>query len=600
MSRKLTLALLMLCFIFPVVGQNLGDQSSAGFTNARTYANVDVPDLRPPLRLFDTVELTGVNNATSLAVFEDQFLVGQPGSSLTPVTYKMYSLTGTEIWTQTMGGASPTFRFVPALSHSVVILGGESSTSVKAVSVVDGTMLWGDMAGDTNGRFPALTDNYAIYAGSNKVAARTLAGVGFWEQAVTTAATAIAVRDDSLYFLTHDRALWAVNLVTKTQKWAPIMNVGAGGASLIATEKYVFVNDPADKILAAFNAADGTLAWGPILLEGTFATAPALALAYGRLYVFRTDEGAGNAAVSAYDANTGELIWTITEPGGGLNYAFIADNTVYYYHASEEIRARDAATGALLWSIPQTGVKSLSGGKGELYVLLGNAVQIYASTNEMFMAQLANGGGQTSLIMLANTRSIPVEATVFFYDEDGSPVSVPLRTYGSRSELDVTIPASSSLGIQTQDEGGNLIVGWVHVLSDAPLRGTTDFQFSEDEEITREAGVADSLPIGSGNVFVRVGGAFNSGVAIANPTEQDAFVTLRLLTSAGVELASKSFPLPSAAHLARFINELFEEEVGTAFEGTLVIDSTVPVVITAIRTKDGVQISSYPVGQAVR
>ncbi len=600
MSRKLTLPLLLFCFIFPVVGQNLGDQSSAGFTNARTYANVDIPVLRPPLRLFDTIDLSGITNANSMALFENQFLVAQRGSALTPITYKLFSRQGAEVWTQTMTGANADFRFVPAFSRSLVILGGESTASVKAVSLVDGSVLWSDVAGDTNGRFPAVTDNYAIYAGSNKVGARTLDGTVFFQQLTTTAASAIAVRDDSLYFLTRDRALWAINLTTKTSKWGPLSNVASDGASLIATEKFVFVNDPANGIVAALNAATGSLEWIHDDLEGTFATQPALALAYGRLYVFRSDDGSGDAAVSVYDANTGEPLWTVTEPGAGLKDAFIADNTMYYYHAGEQIRARDAATGALLWSIAKPNVRALSGAKRQLFVLLDTSIQIYVPMNEIFMPQLANGEGQTSLIMLANTGSQPVEATVFFYDEDGNPASVPLRTYGTKSELDVTIAPNSSLGIQTQDKGGALIVGWVRVVSDQPLRGTTDFQFTEDLEIVREAGVADAVPIGSANVFISVGGGFNAGVAVANPTEQDGNLTFRLLTSSGVELASKTFPLVSGGHMARFVSELFSDEVGTAFEGTLVIESTVPVAIIAIRTKGGVQISSYPVGQAVR
>ena len=600
MSRKLTLPLLLLCFIFPVVGQNLGDQSSAGFTNARTYANVDIPVLRPPLRLFDTIDLSGITNANSVALFENHLVVGQPGSALTPITYKMFTRQGTEVWTQTLTGANPDFRFVPAFSRSLVILGGESTTSVKAVSVADGSVLWSDVAGDTNGRFPAVTDNYAIYAGSNKIEARTLDGTVFWQQAVTTAASAIAVRDDSLYFLTQDRALWAINLATKTPKWGPLSNVASDGASLIATEKYVFVNDPANGIVGAITAATGELVWSHTDLEGTFATQPALALAYGHLYVFRSDDGNGDAAVSVYDANTGEPLWTVTEPGAGLSDAFIADNTLYYYHASEQIRARDAATGALLWSIAKSDVRALSGAKRQLFVLLDDEIEIYVPMNEIFMPQLANGSGQTTLIMLANTGSQPVESTVIFYDEDGNPVSVPLRTYGTKSELDVTVAPNSSLGIQTQDKGGDLIVGWVRVVSDGSLRGTTDFQFTEDLEIVREAGVADALPIGSANVFISVGGGFNAGVAVANPTEQDANLTFRLMTSSGVELASKTNPLVSGGHVAKFVSELFSDEVGTAFEGTLVIESTIPVAITAIRTKGGIQISSYPVGQAVR
>jgi len=300
-----------------------------------------------------------------------------------------------------------------------------------------------------------------------------------------------------------------------------------------------------------------------------------------------------------FDANTGDPVWTITEPDEGISSAFIADNAIYYYNAGQ-VRVRDAATGALLWSIAKSDVRGLTGVNGELYILRDNAIDVYGPTNEIFMAQMANGLGQTTLVMLANPSSKPVEAVVDFFGEDGSPVAVPLETFGSESQVELLIPANSSVGIQTLDEGGSLISGWVRVLSDAPLRGMTDFQFTEGDEIMREAGVADALPIGSANVFINVGDGFNAGVAIANPTEQDAEVTFRLLNSSGNEVGSDTVTVGAGGHMAQFVNEVFKDEVGTAFKGTLVIESDVPVVLTAIRTKGGVQISSYPVGQAVR
>jgi len=576
----------------------MGDQSSAGFNNARTYTNNDLAGVRPPLRLFQTISLTGVTNANSVAVFENQFLVGQPGS---PVNYKMFSRGGNTLWTQDVFGTGGSFRYVPALGGSLVILGGESTTSVKAVKISDGTVLWSDQVGNANGRFPAVTDNLAIYAGSDRIVARTLAGSVFWQQAVTTAATAIAVRDDSLYFLSRDRTLRAVNLMTGALKWAPVLNVASDGASLVASEKYLFVNDPAGGIVAAFSAATGQLAWNQIVnLPGTFATGPALALAYGRLYVFRANNGSGRAAISAYDADTGEAIWVVREHGEGLSHAFIADNAIYYYHGNEDIRVRDAATGTLIWSIPDTRITALTAANGELVALRPNAIDIYQPTNEIFMPHMANGAGQTTLIMLSNTGSQPATADVEFFKEDGGHLSVPLRSFGTQFEVQVTIPPNSSTAVQTLDQGGNLVSGWVRVGSTVPLHGTTNFQYSEQQDIVREAGVADAVAIGAANIFVSVGGGFNAGVAMANPTEQDAEVTLRLLNNSGIEVGSQTMTLESGGHVARFINEMFTSQVGSAFEGTLAVETDVPLAITAIRTKGGIQISSFPIGQAVR
>jgi len=629
MVKKLTLPLLLVCWTLTTLGQRLGEQSTAGFTNSRTYSNNDLSRLRPPLMQILLAGGPGINDATSLAVFDGgKILIGEKGSS---ITYTLFSHGGlqyppvTTIWSQTVSGASADFRFVPAVGKSVAILGGQAS--IKAVNVVDGSVLWTDQVGDTNGRFPALTDNLAVYSGSNKVVVRTLSGTPFFEQAVTTAAAPLAVTDDSLYFLGRDRTLWAINLAATpvSNKWAPVPNIAGEGASLIATDEILFVNDPVGHTVKAINAATGQPAWEEaIAVPGTFATNPALALGSGRLFVFRSDNGSGQAAITAYDANTGTELWSITEKEAGLEYGFLASDTLYYYHGGKQIRGRDATTGALLWSTAKANVRGLTATSrrpalvdpwgvdnrsGELLVLLPNAVRVYSPVNDLYIPHMANGMGQTTLIVLSNAGANPAETTVTFLDKDGM-VPVPVKGLGTKYFLNVIVPPNSSIGIQTLDQGGPLTVGWVRVGSDEPLHGTANFQYSEQEEIVREAAVADARPIGSANIFVSVGSGFNTGVAMANPSlpgpplepdeMQQAHITLRLLNSSGKLLASKSLDLEPVAHVARFVDELFADEVGTAFEGTLAIDSDVPIVITAIRTKDGVQISSYPVGQAVK
>ena len=71
-------------------------------------------------------------------------------------------------------------------------------------------------------------------------------------------------------------------------------------------------------------------------------------------------------------------------------------------------------------------------------------------------------------------------------------------------------------------------------------------------------------------------------------------MTLQLLDQEGLELASRSIWISYGNHLAQFIEELFPDEVGDSFQGTLAIESPFPVVVTALRTKNGIQLSSYP------
>jgi outer membrane protein assembly factor BamB len=601
MIRKCLPVFLLLFWCSPLLlGQDLGDQYTAGFTNARTYTNSDLSALKPPLRLFETITLTGINDARSMAVYEGQIMVGHSGANM---GYRLVRRSATAGWNQSMAGAG--VDYVPALAGGIVMLGGSTTSSVKAVSISSGSVVWSDTVGSASRRYPAVTDDLVVYAGSSKVVARRLStGDLFWQVQTTTAASPIAVFGNSAYFLDGAGALRALELRTGTQKWR-LDDVGSDGltTSIIASEKHVFLNDPRYGYVAPLDSRTGELAWDEVItLPGTFSSSPALALAHGRLLVFRSTTGSStHAAINAYDANTSEPLWAVQESGAGIKYGFVANQVVYYYHeATERIRARDLATGTLIWSIPQANVRGLSAADGELIALLPNAIQIYRPTYEAFLAHMANGQGQSTLLALANVGSGPATATVEFINDNGDPVSVPVEGRGTVNQFEVNVGSAASAVIQTTG-AGSLVWGWIRVSSDQPLRATSIFQYSSNEEIVREAGVGDAVAVGSANIFVSQGGVFNTGVAIANPTDEEATVVLTfwdgVIPPQPTILPSQEFTLGPGGHRAAFLNELLSNLSGT---GTLMIRCDVPVVITALRTKDGVQISSYPVGQAVR
>ncbi|MEE8586356.1 MAG: hypothetical protein V3T83_16035, partial [Acidobacteriota bacterium] len=91
----------------------------------------------------------------------------------------------------------------------------------------------------------------------------------------------------------------------------------------------------------------------------------------------------------------------------------------------------------------------------------------------------------------------------------------------------------------------------------------------------------------------------STGLAIANPAGEAATITLTLKDSNGDEVAQLVVPsFQPGAQLAQFIQELFPDQVGNSFEGSLLIQSDIPLIITALRTGGGFQLSSFEVGQA--
>ena len=545
---------LLLCLCSPVaLGQNVGDQYTAGYNNARTSLNSDMGDFKPPLELFHTVELTEVNDARSLIVTEHSLLVGEPGIR---TQYHLYDLGGTRQWLCGFLSGDDELSYVPAYADGVVLLGGPATTTVKA---------------------PITT---------------------FGERA---------------YVLRSEGTMYSLNLMTGAEVWSTPA-VGSDHANIIATEKYVFVNERDTATVSALDAQTGAILWQNTEsgFQGTLATfshTPAIALAYGQLFVFLSDDGRGSGTIRVYNPNTGDPLWEVSESSPGIDYGLLANNVIYYYHMpTDRIRARDAMTGALLWSINRPGVEALVAANGFLFVLFEDTIEVYSATEALFFALVADGadpatGSQTTLFTLVNSSDETATGRLFFIARDGSPLELPIEDFaGDTSEVPFSIPPRASIKVQTL-AGPVIQTGWTRAESSQPIRGSAIFQFSQGGDILFEAGIRDSLPTAEANTFAsRIGGGagFNTGIAIAAPLDETARVSLDLLNQAGTEIADKNIFLAAGAQIAQFLQELFPAEVGDDFTGTVVIRSDIPVVITALRTQSGLQMSSIPVGQATR
>lgn len=620
---KHLVGLLATLLLNPVaLAQNLGDHHTAGHTNARTSLNSDAGDFRPPLKMTDTIPLTGITSASTMLVFENYLLVGEGG---TQARYRLFNRASkATVWTKTFGGPSTEdLSYIPAFANDVVLLGSAATSTVRAVRVSTGTDLWEDSSvGSALGRHPILTDDLAIYHGQLKVVARSASNpdVIFWQKSTTTARAPLALFGRHVYLLQSGGALQALSLLNGPEPetlWTAT-GVGSNGSTLIATENFVFINDPSAGSYRAIDAHTGVTLWTTTGIS-SFA-GPALAQAYGHLYVFFSD-GDGVATIRAVNPATGATVWEVKDPAepgliggpqqmGPPQFAQVANNALYFYNpASGRIRVVDAFSGTLLWSIVQTGVRGLSVTARSLFVLRAAQVDVYQRSDEVYFAHLADGQGQTTLITLNNLTSEVAEGEVRLFDGDGQPLTVLVEGFPAvvRSVIPFTIAANASVRIQTLG-GTTLKAGWARVTSNRPIAGSSIFQFGEGGDIFFEAGVGDARATGKASVFVSrtgmpadPGRQFSTGFALGNPSGETATVTLRLRNNtAGAVLGTVTLTLPANGHIARFIQEVFPDLAPLGFEGTLEVESSVPLVVTALRTQGGFQMSSYPVGQRVR
>jgi hypothetical protein len=293
MRKRWLLLPLSFLVLSVTLAQNSGNYSTAGFDNARTNVNIGLPSAKPPLRLFETIDLSGIGNASALGVFDGYYLAGQAGPGM---RYRLFDPSGNALWTVEMAGNGESLNYVPAYAHGVVILGGDGTGDVRAVDVTTGSELWRKRLGATGGRHPVITDNFAILAGQDRVdAVQARTGSVFWQIPVTTAAAPLAAFGNRVYFLEHATTLRAVDVRTGFSMWW-VNGIAGDGAGIVASEKLVYVSDPETSTVRAFNSRSGEIVFTRVFPNGQICSSSGLALGFGRLFVFFEDIGTGEAA----------------------------------------------------------------------------------------------------------------------------------------------------------------------------------------------------------------------------------------------------------------------------------------------------------------
>lgn len=619
-----TLLIITLSLVFGSLSLNA--QTTAGYSPERTGLASQAGALAPPFELADSLDLPDGFDAVSFAVRGDYVVVGEGGS---PTRYVMINRSnGSVIWTKELAGAEGVLNYKPAFSTSTVLLGGAATTTVSAVEILTGDTLWEDsIVGAANGRHPYLTRDLALYHGSNSVAAvRPDTGVSFWRYPTTastdvieTAEAPAATAGNRVYFVLADGSLAALSLLSGELAWTRD-NVAGNGSNLIATSEGVFAARSTIAPTPALSSTtirrispSGVVDWSTEL-EGALSE-QGLFLAYGTLYAISTRGGSGGSVViSAIDPISGNIQWEAVEPApppiGGVpavvdpKYGLFADNHIFFYNAgTHQVRVLDAFTGTVRWSLlTESGVRGLAVDDGTLHVLYADRMESYVPSHEIYLAHLADGQGATTLYSLVNLGSETATGEIEFFADDGSPLPLAIEgVLNVAASLPFSIPPGRTVKIRTAGLSAAATPGWARVQSSQPITGTAIFQYTEQGVILFEAGVADAPLTGEARLFVardlsNPSGFFETGVAVVNPLDETASVTATFRPLQGDAVVTASFNLGPGEHLARFLEEIFEGTLDDTAEGTLTLRSRTPIVVTALRTQDGLQMSSYPVG----
>jgi hypothetical protein len=202
-------------------------------------------------------------------------------------------------------------------------------------------------------------------------------------------------------------------------------------------------------------------------------------------------------------------------------------------------------------------------------------------------------GGWRTTFVLANRSVTPANATIAFFDDNGNALSLAVGG-SSQSQTSIVVPALGVAQVQTQG-GGPLTTGWALTQSDQNLTGIAIFGLLDGSgNAVTEVGVPASLALNSLSVFAQNSATTSTGVALANPNNTAANVTLSLKDSNSTQLAQTTLTIPPMGHLAHYANELFPTMPPGEFQGKIEVLSTQPLAGLTLRQRGSI-FTSLPV-----
>ena len=201
------------------------------------------------------------------------------------------------------------------------------------------------------------------------------------------------------------------------------------------------------------------------------------------------------------------------------------------------------------------------------------------STDPLFLAHYADGGGWMTELILVNPLDVPIGGSVEFFEPAGDPGSLTVDGQ-TDSGFPYSIPARTSQRLRTSGAASTAQVGALRISpagGDVAPSGLAVFRFKKNGITVSESGVP-ALPTGSAfRMYAEASGTFgevgsiSTGVAIANPAVDEATVMFELTRLDGSSLGlTGTAPVPGQGKVSLFLNQIQGFELlESPFQGVL-------------------------------
>ncbi len=597
------LPVLLLSLLAPALlqGQSVSDHFTGRYSFERLDVAHQMEDFRPPLKETASLPISG----QLLLSFEDRILSRTWDIERAAFRYGVYDLQGTQLWTWPLPAETSVVQYSPSYSQDHLLLGG-AGNGVAMFRASTGELLWSDAGiGWTTGRDPIVSGEVAFYHGSDGIkAVRAETGELIWSLETATAAAPLALSGAQLFASLADGRIVSIDAGNGEIIWTTKL---FPGTDLMATEGRVFlleeavepdVGYPPDPArMAVLDARKGAILW-----QGQDQLADSIALSRGRLFLFRRGRerifgGGCYPCLQSRVPDTGEINWDVGYFPSAALYAYsITDSVIVngtiFTASSRGLFGWDVSSGRALWVDTDIAGGKLSASQGRLLVSTGHSIEVYEPDRRLYFPHLADGDGQSTLLVLSNPGGDAAAAVVHFLDENGGPMSLRVTGHDESPAIALSIPAGGSQALETAD-AGDLHVGWIRVETDRHLKGSSIFRYRRGDE-RFEAGVASAEASDRHYSYLTRKDGFETAIALVNPFQRDVEVDVSVFSEGSTRPErERSVTLGPGVHQAFFVTD---NGLPSTFTGHVIAVSygNLPFLMTVLRTRDGLQMSSYP------
>ncbi len=203
--------------------------------------------------------------------------------------------------------------------------------------------------------------------------------------------------------------------------------------------------------------------------------------------------------------------------------------------------------------------------------------------------QFVDGGGFVTALVLLNTSTNIETGTLQILDDKGAPLVVNQVGGIAGSSFKYSIPPGGVFRFQTDGLPASTNVGWAQLTPDAGTStpvGAGVVSYNPGNVLVTESGIPAAIPTTHARIYVDLSGNHDTGLAIANPSNTAASITIKAFRSDGVNGVGTSqgpLQLPGNGHSAQFADQ-FVAGLPPGLTGVLDVASATPFAALTVRS----------------